>query len=140
MIEAHFNAAQRAHDEATADAHSDYMGARKKVVNAYIDNSAKLKGKNGKGTFTYTDKNGETTTIEGFAAAFDEHDDIVTSNVGKMRDINENYGLGIELDTSPNGGISKAIDAADFASSNIRNSEDYERRQLIKQQAQKEKK
>lgn len=144
MIEAHFNAAQKAHDEATASAHADYMGSRKSVVNAYIDNSSKLHGDDGSGKFTYTKRNADgtttTTTIEGFTAAFDESDDIVTSNVGKMRDTNENYGLGIDLDTSPNAGISKAIDAADFASSNIRNSGDYERRQLIKQQAQKEKK
>ena len=133
----HYQEASEQIAQAAAAAHEKYNKARKTAVNAYIERSDNLVGEDLSGNFDFTDAKGNTTRIEGFKVFEDHaHDEVVTSNYQKMKDVNKNHGMGISLDPKD---IGSAIDAATSESNRIKNSAEHERAQLIQQQAQKEK-
>ena len=117
-----------------AEAEGKYYAARKQAVNAYVANANNL----GKSTITWVDKAGKTQTVKGFDGAFAgaEHDEIVVSNVSKMRQLNSDYGMNQDVNTAD---IGATIQGAEDETSRIQNSREYRQAELIAQQAQREK-
>ena len=133
------NAYQQAVDaqaQAAADANAEYFKARKKAVNAYVDNASKLD----KNLIELKDENGKIiASVGGFDSAFSgvaAHDEIVVSNVGKMEQLNEDHGMNQPVDTTD---IGATVQRSDDAVSKIEGSREYRQAELISKQAQKEK-
>ena len=136
LIQTHYQDALKRHSEATAKAHADYFKARKAITNAYIENAENLN----QGTINITDEQGRVTAnISGFSAAFGSAptDVIVTSNITKMENLNNEHDMKKPVNKSDIGG---SIQKADDRRNEIRGSKEYGKSQLIQQQAAKEKK
>lgn len=130
-INADLKSKQEQHAEAISKAHQDYFTARKDVTNAYIEHADNL------AQAIITSRSG--ANIRGFDTIFASapEDVIVRSNIDKMSNIDDHYGLDIPVDIAD---IGKSIQAADNKRSDIRGGANYEKAQLIQQQAKKEKK
>lgn len=118
------------HAKLAAEANAEYFKARKKVVNAYVENASNL-------AQSSISMNG--SSITGFDSAFSgiaSHDTIVSSNVQKMQQMNTDYNMGQTVNTSD---IGATIQSADDKTASIQGSAEYRRATLIEQQAQREK-
>ena len=135
------------HAQLAAKANAKYFAARKKAVNAYVDNASKLDT----GDFTYTERDSEgrvvldsdgnpvTYTVSGFDEAFTgaaAHDEIVASNVENMKQLDDDYHMGQPVDSTD---IGATIQRAENESTRIQSSKEYRQSELIARQAQKEK-
>ena len=128
--DAAYSARVEQHAQLAAEANAKYFKARKKAVNAYVNNANKLD----ESTISI---NGSTVT--GFDSAFTgaaAHDEIVVSNVGKMKQLNADFGMGQNVDATD---IGATIQRAEDETSRIQGSKEYRQAELIAQQAQKEK-
>lgn len=104
-----------------ANAESDFFKNRKKAVNAYMENSNSLSG-----LFGDVDLSGA-----GFTS-----DAIVSNNVSKMQQLNSDYGMNMNVNTSD---LGISIQNAEDRQAEIKGSRKYRQSELISQQAQKEK-
>ena len=109
------------HAKKIADAEADFFKNRKKAVNAYMEHSDSLSG-----VFGDVDLSGA-----GFSS-----DAIVSNNVSKMQQLNSDYGMDMNVNTSD---LGSSIQNAEDRQAEIKGSRKYRQSELISQQAQKEK-
>lgn len=114
-------AQMKVHAKKIADAEADFFKNRKKAVNAYMENSDSLSG-----VFGDVDLSGA-----GFTS-----DAIVSNNVSKMQQLNNDYGMNIGVNTAD---LGSSIQNAEDRQAEIKGSRKYRQSELISQQAQKEK-
>lgn len=105
----------------TATANADYFKARKDAVNAYVKHADNL--------------NGSFGTVDFSQAGFTT-DTIVSSNLSKMEQLNDDYKMGQSV---RRGDIGKSIQNAEDRQTEIKGSREYRKSELISQQAQNEK-
>ncbi len=128
--DAAYQARVEQHARLAAEANAKYFKARKKAVNAYVNSADNL---------SRSSISIGGSTITGFDSAFSgdaARDEIVASNVEKMKQLNSDYSMQQPVNSED---IGATIQNAENETARIQGSREYRQAELISQQAQKEK-